>query len=85
MVYKRVCSFAKKLVFINVACYPAKKTFKDGTNVHVSVYTPQEWGQFFQKVKKDFPLLNFYLVTQHQEMKTNGMLLKSKLKETKNA
>ena len=82
---KELCSFAKKLVFINVACYPAKKTFKDGTNVHVSVYSPQEWAKFFQKVKKDFPLLNFYLVTQHQEMKTNGMLLKSKLKETKDA
>tara|TARA_R110001606_G_scaffold232067_1_gene379613 strand:- start:62 stop:724 length:663 start_codon:yes stop_codon:yes gene_type:complete len=82
---KELCSFAKKFVFINVACYPAKKTFKDGTNVHVSIYKPQEWGKFFQTIQKEFPSIDFYIVTQHQEMQTNGILLRSKLKETKNA
>ena len=73
---KELCSFAKKLVFLNVACYAAKKTFTDGTNVHVSVYPPTDWVKFFQTIKEEFPLLDFYIVTQHQEMKTNGILLR---------
>lgn len=77
---KELCSFAKKLVFINVACYAAKKTFTDGTNVHVSVYPPPDWVKFFETIKKEFPLLDFYIVTQHQEMKTNGILLRKKKK-----
>ena len=77
---KELCSFAKKLVFINVACYAAKKTFTDGTNVHVSVYPPPDWVNFFQTIKEEFPLLDFYIVTQHQEMKTNGILLRKKKK-----
>ena len=75
---KELCSFAQKLVYVNVACYAAKKTFNDGTNVHVSIYEPKEWIKFFHTIRKDFDDLKIYLVTQHQEMVTEGTLLKRK-------
>jgi hypothetical protein len=44
---------ADKIAFFNIACYPARKTFKDGTNVHISIYDPRAWVEFFvEKIKK---------------------------------
>ena len=45
-VIREIFSYAKKMVFINVACFEALKKFRDGTNVHVSVFHHQDWLQF---------------------------------------
>ena len=34
---------SSKFAFLNIATFPALKTFKDGTNVHVSVFEPKFW------------------------------------------
>ena len=38
--------YAKKLLFLNISCIPALKKFRDGTNVHVSLFKPEEWANF---------------------------------------
>ena len=52
---------ADKMVFLNIACYPALKTFKDGTNVHISIFSPKEWIDFFMNKIKDHSNLAIYL------------------------
>tara|TARA_R100000781_G_scaffold85327_1_gene52576 strand:- start:11 stop:712 length:702 start_codon:yes stop_codon:yes gene_type:complete len=44
---------ADKMAFFNIACYPALKKFLDGTNVHVSIFSPDDWLLFFlEKIDK---------------------------------
>ena len=42
-VLNRIINYATKTVFLNIACFEALKTFKNGKNVHVSVHTPEWW------------------------------------------
>jgi len=41
-----------KIAFFNIACFPAVKTFSDGTNVHVSVFEPDVWLEFLREKSK---------------------------------
>ncbi len=45
-VVDEMLDYTKKILFINVSCMPALKTFKDGTNVHVSIFSPVDWAKF---------------------------------------
>ena len=45
-VIDEMLGIADKIVFLNIACFPALKTFSDGTNVHVSVFEPDVWMKF---------------------------------------
>ena len=47
---------ADKMLFLNIACYPALKTFADGSNVHISVFHPNTWIDFFCDRIKGRPL-----------------------------
>lgn len=39
--------FAKRFVYANVACYPARKRLPDGENAHVTLRDPQWWRELF--------------------------------------
>tara|TARA_R100001132_G_C3237622_1_gene69678 strand:+ start:121 stop:759 length:639 start_codon:yes stop_codon:yes gene_type:complete len=72
-----IFSLSKKFVYLNIACYPAIKHFKDGTNVHVSIFEPQEWIDFIMKLwKEKYKHLEIYLVAQYQEMKAVPVIIK---------
>jgi 2-polyprenyl-3-methyl-5-hydroxy-6-metoxy-1,4-benzoquinol methylase len=72
-----IFSLSKKFVYLNIACYPALKHFKDGTNVHVSIFKPQEWIDFIMKLwKEKYKHLEIYLVSQYQEMKSVPVIIK---------
>ena len=43
---KAAIDYAKKILFLNISCLPALKKFRDGTNVHVSLFKPEEWAHF---------------------------------------
>ena len=49
-VVEEIFSFAKKTVFINVACYLAKATLPNGSNAHVTVQHPWWWCGFIQSM-----------------------------------
>ena len=45
-VLREMYSKAEKMVFLNVACFPALKKLKDGSNAHVSIFSTEDWIQF---------------------------------------
>lgn len=64
-VIEEIFDFSKKIVFINVACYPAERTFSDGSNVHVSLFPPMWWYGFVTKIalnqnKKCFLVCSYF-------------------------
>src|SRR3954447_21617428 len=42
-VLEEIFGFAKRFVFLNVACFPARKSLPNGANAHVTVRDPQWW------------------------------------------
>ena len=75
-VIDEIFSYARKMVFINVACFEALKTFKDGTNVHVSVFSPGDWLQFLAHRSRKFPKLVIYVFADTVDAKTGEFLTK---------
>jgi len=73
-VIDEIFSYARKMVFINVACFEALKTFKDGTNVHVSVFSPDDWLQFLAHKSRQFPRLVTYVFADTVDAKTDEFL-----------
>jgi len=60
-VLREMYSKAEKMVFLNVACFPALKKLKDGSNAHVSIFSTEDWIQFVAKESITFKDLNIYL------------------------
>jgi hypothetical protein len=59
-VLNEIFSFARKFVFITIACYEALKKFSNGRNVHVNVKEPEFWKEKLNKLSKKYPYLNIY-------------------------
>ena len=47
--------YARKFVFANVACYPARKTLPSGENAHCTILPVQRWHALFDSVGRRFP------------------------------
>ena len=71
-VVSEIFSYAKKIVFLNVACFEALKTLKDGRNAHISVFGPDNWIQFLADKSKDFKHLKIYLFADTVGEDENG-------------
>ena len=46
---KTLFKCARRLVFMNISTVPARKTFKDGTNLHINLKTEKEWIELINK------------------------------------
>ena len=57
-----IFKFAKKFVFIVIACYPAGKKLPDGRNVHLSIKKPGEWKKIISKIKIKYPNISPYVI-----------------------
>jgi FkbM family methyltransferase len=44
-ILEEIFGYADKFVYLNVACYPARKTLPNGENAHVTVRPPQWWRE----------------------------------------
>ena len=71
-VVSEIFSYAKKIVFLNVACFEALKTLKDGRNAHISVFGPDNWIQFLADKSRDFKHLKIYLFADTVGEDENG-------------
>ena len=60
-VVNEILSYAGKIAFFNIACVPALKKFADGTNVHISVFEPKAWLNFFADISFKYPNIKIYL------------------------
>ncbi len=43
-----IFGYAKSFVYLNVACFPARKTLPNGENAHITVRPPEWWRQLVQ-------------------------------------
>jgi len=59
-VLEEIFTFAKKFVYVTIACYEAKKTFDNGRNVHVNVKKPDYWNKLLKNLHEKHSHLNVY-------------------------
>ena len=48
---KTLFLYTRQCLFINVSTIPAKKTFKDGTNLHVNLRTIDQWEKKIHEIR----------------------------------
>ncbi len=48
---KTLFLYARRCVFINISTKPAKKKFKDGTNLHINLRTREQWDRKIQDTR----------------------------------
>ena len=56
-------SYAKRFVYANVACYPARKRLPSGENAHCTVRPPEWWAELATSVGRTFPDVSWELAT----------------------
>ena len=79
-VIREIFNYAEKMVFLNIACMPALKKLKDGSNAHISLHSPYDWLQFiagitdeFTKDNPDFSVYIFFDVfDENKQLITEG-------------
>ena len=59
-ILEEIFSYARKFVFLTIACYKALKTFKDGRNVHVNIKNPEHWKEKLLQLHNKHPHLNIH-------------------------
>ena len=60
-VVDEIFSYAKKMVFLNIACFEAVKTLPDGRNAHISIFSPEDWVQMLAEKSRNFKHLTIYM------------------------
>lgn len=62
---------AKKILLVNVACYPARALLPNGENAHVTVRHPLWWKGIFDGIAPEYPHVRVHLLasTAHGEVK----------------
>tara|TARA_R100001224_G_scaffold102666_1_gene74940 strand:+ start:31 stop:699 length:669 start_codon:yes stop_codon:yes gene_type:complete len=55
-----IFSYARKFVFVTIACYKALKKFEDGRNLHVNVKQPSYWKEKLLKLHNKYSHLNIH-------------------------
>jgi len=69
-VVAEILGFAQKFAFLNIACYPAKKTLPNGENAHITQESPSWWLDLIHGIKRsNFDFLKVFLVIDDKEMK----------------
>lgn len=54
-----IFSFARKFVYANVACYPAKKHLPNGENAHCTIRQISWWSDIFTGISKRHPGVDY--------------------------
>ena len=55
-----IFSYARKFVFVTIACYKALKEFEDGRNLHVNIKQPSYWKEKLLKLHNKYSHLNIH-------------------------
>lgn len=71
-VIDNIFSFAKKLVIINVACYPARALLPNGENAHITVRHPIWWKSQVDFAALNYPEVSVLLLTSQAWRKTSA-------------
>ena len=65
-------AYANKLIFANIACYPAKKTLPNGENAHCTIQPPQWWANHIEALANRYPDVAFEFVVAFFEDTPQG-------------
>lgn len=60
-VLRDIFTNAKKVVILNVACYPANARLPNGENAHITVRAPLWWKGQVDSIATEFPGIEIYL------------------------
>jgi SAM-dependent methyltransferase len=50
-----IFSFARRFVYVNVACFPAEKLLPNGENAHCTIQPPEWWAGLFREAARRYP------------------------------
>ena len=70
-VLNEIFSFSNNIVFLNVACFPAKVVLDDGENAHVSLFHPMWWYGFITSISSQYDLKVFLICSYAENRKIN--------------
>lgn len=62
-----IFSYARKFVFMNVACYPAKKRLPTGENAHCTIKPKEWWAGIIQDTARKHPDVKYEVWIQWKE------------------
>ena len=68
-VINEIFEYAKDIVFLNIACYPAKALLPNGKNAHVSVFDPWWWSGYISAIASKYELKTFLVCTYFKNKK----------------
>ncbi len=69
-VVAEILGFAQKFVFLNIACYPAKKILPNGENAHITQESPGWWLDLIHGIwRSNFDSLEVFLAIDDKDMK----------------
>jgi hypothetical protein len=71
-VLDEIFGYARIFVYLNVACYPAKKILPNGENAHCTVEPPEWWIALFEEQVKRTPGLKYFSVFDVPIRKADG-------------
>lgn len=71
-VVEEMCSYARKFVFANIACYPALATLPDGSNAHVTIKHPEWWDGLFTALTQNKRSLKYAIVCAYPQQQPDG-------------
>ena len=67
-VVAEILGFAQKVVFLNMACYPAKKILPNGENAHITQESPGWWLDLIHGIKRsNFDFLEVLLAIDDKD------------------
>ena len=52
-VIEEILSYARKMVYLNIACYPAVKVLPNGENAHITQESPGWWIDLIHGIKRE--------------------------------
>lgn len=58
-IFEGLFSFAKKFVYANIACYPAKKNLPNGENAHCTIKPVEWWMKKAEIISAKYPSILF--------------------------
>jgi|TARA_B110000967_G_scaffold154000_1_gene158577 hypothetical protein len=67
-----IFSYAKKLVILNIACYPANALLPNGENAHITVRDKNWWKAQLDNCALRFPNIYIQLLTSNDWQKTES-------------
>ena len=67
-----IFGYAREFVYINVACYPAKKTLPNGENAHCTIEPIEWWLKMFDAKVQQHPHLRYFAAFDVLETAADG-------------